>query len=367
MNKVDVFYRDIRVGRLFEDSHGRICFSYDPSWLKSGFSISPFSLPLSEETFVADPLKFEGLFGVFHDSLPDGWGTLTAAKALRKRGIDYLALPVLERLCYLGEDGLGALRYRPSYESLASAKEGDYDAIAMSMMAIVEDKDADYDAVFALAGSTGGARPKAHMRIDGEDWIVKFRQMNDPLWMGRMEYEYALAAKEAGLTVSRSRLLPSKLCQGYFATKRFDRTGDAPRHVLSLAALLETPHDRPFLDYAVYLQATKALTKSTKETLEAFRLACFNAFAQNRDDHAKNFAFVYDEAKGDYVSAPSYDLTFVPDRREHEMTCMGIGEPGEGELRMLYRKLGLPRKECEAVIEKVRDVVSSRLGEWVKR
>ena len=314
---------------------------------------------------MADPFKFEGLFGVFHDSLPDGWGTLTAIKALGKKGIDYLSMSPIERLCYLGEDALGALRYRPSYDDATPPEIGDYDAIALSMMAIVDEKDADYDAVFALSGSTGGARPKAHMRLGEEEWIVKFRQSNDPLWMGRMEYEYALAAKEAGIRISEVRLLPSALCQGYFATKRFDRSGGTPSHVLSLAALLEAPHDRPFLDYATFLQATQALTKSTTETLEAFRLACFNVFAKNCDDHAKNFAFAYDEGKQRYVLAPAYDLTFTPNQKEHEMMCMGNGKPDESDLRALYRKLDLPTKECEEIIERVRDVVSLRLKEWV--
>lgn len=366
MPKIDVFYHDTLVGQLFEDAQGRVCFSYASSWLKTGFSISPFALPLSPKVFVADPLKFEGLFGVFHDSLPDGWGTLTAIKALAKRGINYLGLSVLERLCYLGEDGLGALHYHPSYDAVTVPKMGDYDAIALSMMAVVEEKDADYDTIFALSGSTGGARPKAHMRINGEEWIVKFRQSNDPLWMGRMEYEYAQAAKEAGIRVSEARLLPSNLCQGYFATKRFDRNGGLSSHVLSLAGLLEVPHDRPYLDYAVYLQATQALTKSTRETIEAFRLACFNVFAKNGDDHVKNFAFVYDEEKKGYVLAPAYDLTFTPNQKEHEMMCMGNGKPNESDLRALYRKLDLPTKECEDVIEKVRNTVSAHLGEWIR-
>ncbi len=312
-------------------------------------------------------MKFEGLFGVFHDSLPDGWGTLTASKALRKRGISYLDLSPLERLCYLGEDGLGALRYKPSFEGSSASETEDYDAIASSMMAVADDEDTDYDAVFAMSGSTGGARPKAHLHINGEEWIVKFRQRNDPAWMGRMEYEYALAAKEAGLRVSEVRLLPSSLCQGHFATKRFDRRGETPLHLLSLAGLLESPHDRPFLDYLVFLQATKAITSSTQEVLEAFRLACFNVLAGNCDDHAKNFSYSYDEVKRAYVLAPAYDLTFTPNQKEHEMMCMGNGAPGEDDLRKLYRKMDLPFGKCEAIIEKVRFVVNDRLAEWLNR
>jgi len=367
MNDIDVFYHDRLVGHLASDSEGRFYFSYSPAWIKEGFSISPVSLPLTEKIFVADPLRFEGIHGVFHDSLPDGWGTLTAIKALGKKGINYLRLSPLERLAYLGSDGLGALRYKPNYEKEADFAEEEYDSIALSMMAIEADKDADYDAVFALSGSTGGARPKAHLLIDNEEWIVKFRQRNDPLWMGRMEYEYALAAKEAGMEVPEVRLLPSSLCEGYFATKRFDRKDGVARHTLSLSALLESPHDRPFLDYLAFLQATQYLTKSTRQTLEAFRRACFNVLAKNYDDHGKNFAFLYDESARRYLLAPAYDLTYTPNQREHEMTCMGNGNPGISDLRALYKKLYLPTKTCEEIIATMNDVVSTRLCEWMMK
>ena len=364
---IDVYYHDRLVGRIVSDAADRCLFSYASSWIKEGFSISPRSLPLNENVFSADPIRFDGIFGVFHDSLPDGWGTLTAIKALRKRGISYMALSPMERLCYLGEDGLGGLSYRPNYADEPKVVAEDYDAIALSMVALAEDEDVDFDALFALAGSTGGARPKAHMRLHDEEWIIKFRQKNDPPWMGKMEYEYALTAKEAGIDVPEVMLLPSSLCDGYFACKRFDRVNGKRVHVLSLSGLLEMPHDQPFLDYVTFLQATKFITKSEEQVWNAFALAAFNVFAKNRDDHGKNFAYLYDESRQRYVLSPAYDLTFVPQQTAHEMTVAGDEEPSVESLRNLYRALHLSASKAEAIIERVESVVHSHLGHWLAK
>lgn len=360
--ELDVLYGSRLIGKLIKDERGRCAFSYAKSWLLDGFSISPISLPLSEKVFVADPIKFEGIFGVFHDSLPDGWGTLTAIKALRKQGVSYLDLPPLERLCYLGQDALGALCYRPSLGGTRANIDEDYDSIALSMMKLIEDESTDLDTLFALSGSTGGARPKGHMLVNDEEWIVKFRTKTDPLWIGRMEYDYALAAKEAGIDVPDVALFPSSLCEGYFAVKRFDRKGGKRIHVISLSGLLESPHDQPFLDYVAYLQATAFVCKSEEQVLKAFRLACFNVLAHNLDDHAKNFAFLFDEQRKAYVVSPAFDLTFTPNQKVHEMTCAGEELPTEENLRKLYRAVHLPSKKAEAIIREVRSVVYRRLG-----
>ena len=364
MDELRVMYGDREVGRLRND-YGKMLFAYSDGWLAHGFSISPRSLPLDRRAFVPTD-RFDGLFGVFADSLPDGWGTYTAIRALRKRGISYLDLDPLERLSLIGADGLGALRYLPPGEGWGTPDERDLDTVCRECMALIdEEKDVDLDDIFRRAGSTGGARPKANHIIGGEGWIVKFRERNDPGWIGRMEFEYNQAAKECGITVPESRLMPSRLCEGYFASKRFDRCNGERVHMITLGGLLEVPRDMPLLDYLSFLQATGFITKSHEEVLKAFRLACFNILSKNMDDHSKNFAYLYSEERRGYVLSPAYDLTRTIGQKEHEMSCMGNGNPGKEDLLALADKARISKRDASEILETVDRVVKDRLSEWL--
>ena len=364
MDELRVMYRDREVGRLRNDS-GRILFAYSNEWFADGFSISPRSLPLDRRAFVPSD-RFDGLFGVFADSLPDGWGTYTAIRALRKKGLSYLSLDPLERLSLIGDDGLGALRYLPPSEGWGTPDERDLDTVCRECMSLIdEEKDVDLDDIFRRAGSTGGARPKANHIIDGKEWIVKFRERNDPEWIGRMELEYNQAAKECGITVPESRLMPSELCEGYFASRRFDRCNGERVHMITLGGLLEVPRDMPLLDYLSFLQATDFITKSHEEVLKAFRLACFNVLSKNMDDHSKNFAYLYSEEYGGYVLSPAYDLTRTFNQKEHEMTCMGEGNPDKNDLLALADKVRIPKRTAAEIIEMTENTVKDRLSEWL--
>lgn len=367
LEQLTVFYHDKTVG-LLRCIDRRISFIYDKKWLLDGFSISPRSLPLENRVFTADSLKYQGLFGVFADSLPDGWGTLTTIKYLRNKGISYLNLNPLEKLSLIGEDGLGALSYRPSQGNEMGEWSGTLDDFFQASLDAVEGEDAEFlDMIFAKESSTGGARPKAHIRLDGSEWIVKFRERKDPAWMGRIEYEYNLAAKEAGMEVPEIRLLPSEDSDGYFACKRFDRNAEGRVHMLSLSGLLEVPRDLPLLDYATFLQATGYITQSQTEVEKAFRLACFNVFSKNYDDHSKNFAFLYDDQQKRYVLAPAYDLTRTLYQKEHEMSCNGKGLPKEDDLLAVAKKVGIPAKKAEEILLRTKMVVETRLKEWLNK
>ena len=362
--RLDVLYRDKVVGVLFYDN-GRLYFRYGDEWLENGFSVSPLKLPLKRELFCADGLKFDGLFGVFADSLPDGWGTRLAIRALAKRGIRYEDLSPLAKLSYVGPDGLGALTYRPSHIASRQDHEDDYEKIALAALEFEDTANPEsIDTLFLKGGSSGGARPKAHLVLDGEEWIVKFRERNDPFDIGRMEYEYNLAARECGVEVPDFRLLPSSNCEGYFASKRFDRKNGKRIHVLSLAGLLENPRDIPNLDYVTYLQAAAFVTASQEEVMKAYRIAVFNVLAGNRDDHSKNFGFVYDEDRTAYVVSPAFDLTYVDPMREHEMSCCGNGNPGVEDLLALAKKAKLSARWAKTVVDKTEAVVRDRLAPW---
>lgn len=359
-----VKYSGREVGRLRYESKIAY-FAYSREWLKDGFSISPHSLPLEDRLFKGRMNYFEGMPGVFADSLPGGWGVFVAIKALRRKGIDYQGLNPLEKLSYIGKDGTGALYYEPTGCDWESLPIQDPDIMCNECISMMEDEPADLDDIFRRAGSTGGARPKINAMIDGSEWIVKFRERYDPKSIGRMEYEYNIAAKICGIDVPECRLLHSELCDGYFATKRFDRDDGKRIHMISLAALLETPTDIPMLDYVSFLQATRYITRSQAEVIKAYRLSCFNVLSKNYDDHPGNFSYLYSDKEGRYVLSPAYDLTRSPNMKEHHMTCMGNPLPGEKELLGLASEMRIPKGQADEIITCVREVVTEHLSEWL--
>jgi len=340
-------------------------FAYSKGWLNEGFSISPRSLPLEDRLFKGRMNYFDGLPGVFADSLPGGWGMFTAIKALRKKGIDYQNLNPLEKLSYLGKDSTGALYYEPTGCDWETPPLSDPDALCTECISMMEDRVADLDDIFRRAGSTGGARPKINAVIDGEEWIVKFRERYDPKSIGRMEYEFNSAARRCGIDVPDHRLMDSDICDGYFASKRFDRRSGKRIHMISLSGLLEIPTDLPLLDYVSFLQATRYITRSQTEVVKAFRLSCFNVLAKNYDDHLGNFSFLYLPEEGRYVLSPAYDLTRTPNMTEHHMTCVGNPLPGEKELLALASEMNIPKVQAREIITQVADVVSEYLTEWL--
>ena len=364
--KLRVMMDGREVGRLRKESAGYY-FAYSREWLEEGFSISPHSLPLEDRLFVGSNDRFDGLLGVFADSLPGEWGMLTAVKALRNKGVDHLSLDSLEKLAYLDEGASGSLYYEPCECDWDVLPMEDLDRLCGECMSLIEDDSNNLDEVFRRAGSTGGARPKMNLRIDGGDWIVKFRERNDPAWIGRMEYEYNRAAEACGIDVPEYRLMHSEQCNGYFASKRFDRRSGKRLHMISLGGLLEVPSSMPLLDYISFLQATRFVTQSQEEVVKAFRLSCFNILAKNFDDHSANFSYLYLPEKGGYVLSPAYDLTRTPNMTEHHMTCMGNPLPERKELEMLAAEMHIPKRRAAEIIDHVRDVISDMLGEWIQK
>lgn len=170
VKKVTVRYNGRIGGYLAKIEDGVIGFQHDDGWLKGGFSISPLSLPQRKGIFVSKNKQFDGLYGVFWDSLPDGWGELHVKRYLAKQGINYDRLLPLPKLSLIGENGLGGLNYGPSQFAGESAGALDFDTLAREVEKILNDENVDdLDAVYRLGGSSGGARPKAHLRIDGEE------------------------------------------------------------------------------------------------------------------------------------------------------------------------------------------------------
>ena len=358
VGRLNVLMGDRRVGIIALDDDGLACFEYDSDWLAGGFSISPLSLPLEKRLFRPSRQPFDGMFGVFADSLPDGWGRLLVDRALVSQGIFPEDVDELSRLAIVGSGGMGALRYEPETVLHGESASGDLDQIAEACKAVLADKPVEnLDELFALGGSSGGARPKALVQIEGESWIVKFPTRADGNDAGRLEYEYSLCARECGLRMPETRLFPSKLTGGYFGAKRFDREGDSRIHMVSAGGLLEATHRLPSLDYRMLMQLTLLLTHDMDELGQLFRLMCFNVFAHNQDDHAKNFSFICKD--GRWQLSPAYDLTFSRSfGNEHATMARGKGNPEMEDLLAIADEFGLPKRQARMTAREIQDACS---------
>lgn len=399
---LQVRYKGDLVGTLATTADRRIAFAYEDSWIRNGFSISPFSLPLRKQVFFPVKNHFRGLFGVFADSLPDAWGNLLLDRMLRKQGISPDTLNALDRLAIVGSSGMGALTYEPEFGMEAGQTGFDLDEIARQCAQVLKmeygssrsssKKDTYLDELYRLGGTSGGARPKILTEVDGEDWIIKFPAHVDGPDVGRMEYDYSLCARACGIDMPQTRLFPSAQCGGYFGVKRFDRIGQSELHLskgreqvpnvkqqesggenrihmLTAAALLELDFEQPSLDYHGLMKLTKILTRDHPADVEnMFRRMCFNVFAHNRDDHSKNFSFLYDDAKREWRLSPAYDLTYSTTYYgEHTTTVDGEGaRPGRKQLLAVGEGAGLGKKRCGQIVDEIEETVGKMLGKYLE-
>ena len=339
-------------------------FKYSQEWLKNGFSISPFSLPLEDKEFIANPFLFDGVFGVFADSLPDGWGRLLVDRMLRNNGINPFEVDSLNRLAIVGDSGMGALTYIPVHEFDIDKNELDLDRLALACKEIlITDNSEDLDELYKLGSSSGGARPKILTKVDGEEWIIKFPSSIDKTNIGKQEYDYSVCAKNCGIDMPETRLFSSNISSGYFGVKRFDRKNNIKKHMLTVSALLETSHRIPNLDYNDLMKLTKNLTSSEEEIKKMFKLMCFNIFAHNRDDHSKNFSFIYDENLKSWKLSPAYDLTYSYSiGGEHATTVNGNGrDPGLKDILEVAKKIDLDMNYAKETALNIEKIVSKDL------
>ncbi|MEI6349043.1 MAG: type II toxin-antitoxin system HipA family toxin [Bacteroidota bacterium] len=341
------------VGRMVLNKNNLAVFEYDKEWVENGFSISPFYLPLTAETFVAKQQPFDGLFGVFNDSLPDGWGQLLLDRFLRSKGVDIRTLSVLDRLSLVGKSGMGALSYEPDNEIKFVDEQHNLDFFAKEIEKVLTVQDEDYlELLIAKNGSSAGVRPKVIVRFENELWLVKFPTQYDDSKIGEIEFNCSLMAKKCGIEVPESKLFNGK----YFGSKLFDRTIEKRVHVHSASGLLYASHRLPSLDYEDLLKLTRALTNDFTEVEKLFKLMIFNILIKNRDDHAKNFSFKYDNQK--WSLTPAYDLTpSYGFNGNHTTTVLGNGTPTESDILKLAKKIGLSIIKAKAIIEEVKEVV----------
>ncbi|MBI5447599.1 MAG: type II toxin-antitoxin system HipA family toxin [Gammaproteobacteria bacterium] len=353
----------------------KIYFEYAPSFIELGLELSPIKLPLKPGIIACNDYIFDGLFGVFNDSLPDGWGRLLLDRKLIKTGINPNKLSALDRLMHVGKNGMGALYYEPALEdNIKTINLENLDTIADECLCFEESDDEFIDELLAMNGSSAGARPKLLINLipqkndlqitknnfknPHDDWIIKFRSSLDPKDIGAIEYAYHLMALEAKLEVPEARLFKSKKCEGYFGVKRFDHIDSGFVHMHTLSGLLHTDHRIPAFDYKTLLEVTLFLTKNIQECEKQFRHATFNVLAHNRDDHTKNFSFLMD-SDGIWKVSPTYDLTYSSGPAgEHCTTVMGEGKnPGIKYLLQLASAVNIKEKNAKKIIDEVRQAI----------
>lgn len=366
ITNLDVFYHKSKVGRMALYKNNLTAFEYDKEWIAGGFSISPFSLPLIHKVFIPKITPFDGVFGIFADSLPDGWGKLLVDRLMLKKHINPYEIGNLNRLAIVGSSGMGALTYEPDYHYYEEDSSIDLDVIAWECSKILKtDYSGNLDELFRLGGASGGTRPKIFTQIDREEWIIKFPSSEDKKDIGKQEYDYTLCAKECGICMEETKLFPSRECKGYFGTKRFDRgkSENDKVHMISVSGILETSHKIPNLDYEILMKLTLELTKDYAEIEKMFRLMCFNVFAHNRDDHSKNFTFLYNEKEERWILSPAYDLTFSYSiGGEHATTVHGNGKnPGMTDILEVAKSIGMNLNSAKIIAENVRECVNEKL------
>lgn len=348
---------------------------WSPELIAAPLPVSALLYPPEPGLHPARSREFEGLHGFLSDSLPEGWGFLVMRRRLSKLGVAIETLSALDRLALVGDQGRGALTYRPATAPPPEVESLDLDVLAAESTAILAGHQGSLtDTLATLAGGSGGARPKVHVGFDAEGrvsvsegetaagheaWIVKFAATNDPPDIGPIEAAYAAMALAAGLTIAPYRLLPSKTGPGYFATRRFDRPKPGRRlHMVSLSGAVEAPWRTP-ASYDLFLRATLAITRHAEDLHAAFRRMVFNVLSSNRDDHTRQHSYLMDET-GEWRLAPAYDLTYsAGPGGEHYLDIEGEGKnPTREQVRSLGRRHGLPDRLIDAIIEDVRAAVA---------
>lgn len=352
---LEVFLQNFLVGKLALTDKGLCAFEYGAEFLQKGFSISPFELPLKSGVFIAKAHPFNGNFGVFDDCLPDGWGMIILERYFQKKGINPHTLSVLDKLSLVGTSGRGALEFRPDQSVFVTDEFLDFDKMASEAQQILSSNTyigSGIDDLYRQGGSPGGARPKIFIKFDGKDWLVKFRATYDPLDSGQTEYKYSLLAQKCGVEMPQTRLFENK----YFGVERFDRQQAEKIHIVSAAGLLNADYRTPCIDYFALFQLCNLLTHNTQEMWKLYRLMVFNFLIGNKDDHAKNFAFMYREKE--WKLTPAYDI--LPSQGIngcHTTTINGKIDPTSDDVIVLAVKAGLDKTQAKKIFQTINVII----------
>ena len=394
-----------RIGAVsLEDDSEIAVFAYDKRFIKSGIQVAPLMMPLGPETFSFPNLShrsFHGLPGMLADSLPDKFGNTLIDAWLATQGRTPESFNPVERLCYTGVRGMGALEFHPATgPRLRTANKIDVDALvnlASEILAHRNDLKSSFSDgkkanalrdILRVGTSAGGARAKAVIAWNAQTnevrsgqvkagpgfdyWLLKFdgvagnkdKELSDPQGYGAVEYAYAQMAAAAGITVAECRLLEEG-GRRHFMSKRFDRLPDGGKlHMQSLAAIAHFDfNDQNAHSYEQALFTMRRLELPTSDLEEQFRRMAFNIIARNQDDHVKNIAFLMDRA-GVWRLSPAFDITwsYNPDGQwtnRHQMSMNGKRDHFTPEdFEACAAAASLSQSRTRAIVRDVRAVVA---------
>lgn len=384
-------YRDVEVLYNTGDSIttvGRLAvlgadtiFEYDTGWIGKGIQLAPIMMPTTKQQYALSEFDRSvfGTFGLFADSLPDGWGMRLMDRWFEKHNISRNQITIIDRLAYLGDCSMGALCFRPptrqdNSDSLSAINIGE---LANEAFDLFSGKIEDAGRLLMnIGGSPGGARPKGLIGIsedgrhfisgagrlpdDYSHWLVKFSG-NDNKHEGCLEFTYNQMAKEAGISVPEHRLIDDGAGLSHFAVRRFDRMpGNKRIHVATVGGLLHANHTQPSLDYSELTKLAWRITQNVAQVEEQFRRAAFNMFAVNRDDHAKNHGYSM-SGNGEWILSPAYDITYSEGPNGYHWTGFS-GEalnPKVSDLMKIADLASISEKSARLIIERVKEAVSS--------
>ncbi len=363
-------------------------------------------MPLASAPYVfpgLNPDTFHGLPGLLADSLPDKFGHAVIDAWLASQGRRPEELNAVERLCYIGRRGMGALEFAPArgpqlshgraiaidaLVDLASRILADRESFTTSLADGADQEDALRD-ILTVGSSAGGARAKAVIaynpqtgevrsgQIDAgptfEYWILKFdgvsgnrdRDLEDPQGYGLIEYAYSQMAQRAGIAMSECRILEEH-GRHHFMTRRFDRTDSGERlHMQSLAALAHYDFNDPLAySYEQAFDVVRRLGLDMDAIEQLFRRMAFNIVARNQDDHVKNIAFLMDR-QGRWSLSPAFDVIYAYNpsggwTRLHQMSMHGKRDGFTGaDFRACADTAGMSRRRAVAILAEVRDAVAT--------
>lgn len=379
-------------------------FQYDPDFAGSGIQVSPLRMPLGNQVYsfpALPPQTFHGLPGLLADCLPDKFGNALIDAWLARQGRKPESFTAIERLCYTGTRGMGALEFFPiqgprsvkpaaiqidALVELASEVLANRNALSGGFRAGGRDK--ALQDILRVGTSAGGARAKAviawnpatqeirsgQVRAEEgfEHWLLKFdgvrsnkdKELDDPMGYGAIEYAYHLMAEAAGIEMTACRLLEEN-GRRHFMTKRFDRTaGGEKLHMQSLCALAHFDFNAAgAYSYEQAFLVMRQLGLPMAQLEQQFRRMLFNVIARNQDDHVKNIAFLMDRS-GSWRLSPAYDVCYSYNPQgawtaTHQMTINGKRDGfTHADFSACAQVAFLKRGRCEALLEEVRTAVT---------
>jgi serine/threonine-protein kinase HipA len=353
----NVFIWDSFVGTVAWASDMHVAFfEYSDNIKKQNLELSPLMMPLAGRQVYSFPTlseeTYQGLPGLLADSLPDYFGNAVINAYLRAHRRRENSFDPVEKLCYIGKRGMGALEFKPALSRVRKSQKVDVNALSLlaaeimqkreSFKVSLDDKTAFHD-ILQVGSSAGGARPKAVIawnpktnevfsgQVDAPEgcdyWLLKFDVLKDGKSYGRIEYAYYLMAKAAGIQMSECRLLEDHDC-AHFMSKRFDRVNRKKLHMQTLCAMRHMDYNNPVANsYELAFDTMEKLKLLPAEKSQLFRRMVFNAVVRNHDDHTKNITFLM-TPDGVWHLAPAYDMAWAykPGSKwtgQHQMSING--------------------------------------------